>query len=48
MPGYSPCLPVRADMDCPEIGHQVIVTGSDPYRLDADDDGIGCDSYPPA
>ncbi len=43
MVGYSPCLPVVADLDCPEIGHPVTVTGSDPYRLDRDGDGIGCD-----
>ncbi|MET1133671.1 MAG: thermonuclease family protein, partial [Aeromicrobium sp.] len=43
MSGYSPCLPVVADLDCGEIGHPVTVTGSDPYRLDADGDGIGCD-----
>jgi hypothetical protein len=44
MSGYSPCLPIVADLDCGEIGHPVRVTGSDPYRLDADDDGIGCDT----
>ncbi len=44
MDGYSPCLPIRADLDCGEIGHSVKVTGSDPYRLDADGDGVGCDS----
>lgn len=43
MSGYSPCLPIVGDLDCGEIGHPVTVTGSDPYRLDADGDGIGCD-----
>jgi len=43
MAGYSPCLPIRGDMNCPEIGHPVTVTGSDPYGLDRDRDGIGCD-----
>lgn len=43
MAGYSPCLPVVGDLDCGEIGHSVKVTGSDPYRLDRDGDGIGCD-----
>lgn len=43
MAGYSPCLPIVADLDCGEIGHPVRVTGSDPYRLDADGDGTGCD-----
>lgn len=44
MAGYTPCLPVVPDLDCGEIGHPVTVTGSDPYRLDADGDGVGCDS----
>ena len=43
MAGYSPCLPIVADLDCPDIGHPVTVTGSDPYRLDRDHDGTGCD-----
>ncbi|MFO6454386.1 MULTISPECIES: thermonuclease family protein [unclassified Aeromicrobium] len=43
MAGYSPCLPIVADLDCGEIGHPVRVTGSDPYRLDRDGDGTGCD-----
>jgi endonuclease YncB( thermonuclease family) len=44
MPGYSPCLPIVDDLDCGDIGHPVTVTGTDPYRLDADGDGIGCDA----
>ena len=44
MTGYSPCLPVVGDLDCGDIDGPVRVTGSDPYRLDADGDGIGCDS----
>lgn len=44
MAGYSPCLPVVADLDCADINGPVIVTGSDPYRLDRDKDGIGCES----
>lgn len=43
-PGYSPCLPAVHDLDCSDIGHPVQVTGSDPYRLDSDGDGIGCES----
>jgi hypothetical protein len=41
--GYSPCLPVVADLNCPDIGHTVKVTGVDQYQLDRDRDGIGCD-----
>jgi endonuclease YncB( thermonuclease family) len=43
---YSPCLPVVADLDCGEISDSkkpIRVLGSDPYRLDADDDGWGCE-----
>jgi hypothetical protein len=46
-PGYSPCLPRVADLNCGDIPASkkpVRVTGSDPYRLDADGDGYGCDS----
>ncbi len=44
MPGYSPCLPIVDDLDCGDIGRPVKVTGDDPYRLDRDKDGTGCDS----
>lgn len=45
-PNYSPCVPnVSYDLDCPDIGFRVTVVGSDPYRLDGDHDGYGCDSY---
>jgi hypothetical protein len=46
-PGYSPCLPRVSDLDCSEIPSDkkpVRVTGTDPYRLDADHNGIGCQS----
>lgn len=50
-PGYSPCLPPASDYDCssgtgdgPEYTGYVTVTGSDPYGLDADGDGAGCES----
>lgn len=50
-PGYDPCLAPASDYDCaggsgngPEyVEGPVRVTGSDPYRLDADHDGIGCE-----
>jgi hypothetical protein len=46
-PGYSPCLPVVGDLDCADIpAHKkpVTVTGGDRYRLDADNDGVGCET----
>lgn len=43
-PGYSPCLPAVGDLDCADVSGPVRVLGDDPYRLDADGDGIGCDS----
>lgn len=49
-PGYSPCLPPASDYDCaggtgdgPAYTGFVRVTGSDPYGLDADGDGFGCE-----
>jgi hypothetical protein len=45
-PGYSPCLPRVADLNCGDIPASkkpVRVTGEDPYRLDGDGDGWGCD-----
>jgi hypothetical protein len=45
-PGYSPCLPRAADLNCADIPaskRPVRVTGSDPYRLDGDGDGVACE-----
>ena len=45
-PGYSPCLPRVADLNCsdiPESKKPVRVTGDDPYRLDGDGDGWACE-----
>jgi endonuclease YncB( thermonuclease family) len=33
------------DLDCKDIGHRVTITGPDYHRLDADGDGIGCESW---
>jgi hypothetical protein len=46
-PGYTPCLPVVDDLDCADIDDSlkpIHVTGDDPYRLDGDYDGFGCES----
>ena len=50
-PGYSPCLAPASDYDCaggsgngPKYVYGVErVTGADPYDLDADGDGYGCE-----
>ncbi len=50
-PGYSPCLPPASDYDCaggsgngPQYAYgPVEVSGSDPYDLDRDGDGTGCE-----
>ena len=44
---HSPCLPRVSVLNCDQIPADkkpVRVTGSDPYRLDADHNGIGCQS----
>jgi hypothetical protein len=46
-PGYSPCLPVTHDLNCSDLSASqspVTVSGDDPYGLDRDGDGTGCDS----
>jgi hypothetical protein len=45
-PGYSPCLPITGDLNCsdiPDSKKPIHVTGSDPYNLDSDGDGLGCE-----
>jgi len=49
--GYDPCIPPGGDVDCAGgsgdgpryVEGPVEVTGSDPYDLDRDGDGVGCD-----
>jgi endonuclease YncB( thermonuclease family) len=44
-PGYSPCVPLYPpDVDCGDVNGPIRVTGPDPHRLDADHDGVGCES----
>jgi micrococcal nuclease len=44
---YRPCLPIVGDLDCPDVRAMglapVRVIGPDDYRLDRDNDGIGCE-----
>ena len=46
-PNYTKCLPVVGDLDCADVRAMgkapVQVIGSDPYRLDGDNDGLGCE-----
>jgi micrococcal nuclease len=43
-PSYRPCIPTDRDYDCGELSDgPYTVTGDDPYRLDADGNGIGCE-----
>ncbi len=44
---YSPCVIEAEDRDCADIGFKVALTGyADPYDLDRDGDGFGCETYP--
>ena len=51
-PGYTPCLPPASDYDCASgkgdgpkyVDGPIEVTGSDPYGLDGNNDGVGCES----
>jgi micrococcal nuclease len=50
--GYDPCLPPGPDVDCAGgsgdgpryVEGPVYVRGDDPYGLDSDGDGVGCES----
>jgi endonuclease YncB( thermonuclease family) len=44
-PGYRPCIPpYPPDLNCADLNGPINVTGSDPHGLDADGDGIACES----
>jgi endonuclease YncB( thermonuclease family) len=41
------CLPIVDDLDCGDIADElkpIRVTGDDPYRLDGEGDGLGCEA----
>ena len=50
-PNYSPCVPIDTDVDCAGgkgngpsyVAGPVWVVGSDPYGLDRNRDGVGCE-----
>ena len=46
-PSYTPCLPMVGDLDCADVRDMgkapVSVKGPDEYRLDGDNDGLGCE-----
>lgn len=43
--GYTPCIPpYPPDLDCADVDGPIYVTGSDPHGLDADHDGVACES----
>jgi micrococcal nuclease len=42
-PSYTPCVPTGRDYDCGELSGPYTVRGPDEYRLDGDNDGVGCE-----
>lgn len=48
-PSYSPCVPAGSAVTCEDLGYPVALLGrSDPYGLDTDGDGMGCENGQPA
>ena len=51
-PNYTPCVPIDRDVDCAGgkgngpsyVAGPVRVIKDDPYRLDGDHDGVGCEN----
>lgn len=44
-PGYDPCVPpYPPDVNCDDVNGPITVTGNDPHGLDADGDGVACES----
>ena len=47
-PSYSPCVPVDDRVTCDNLGYPVALLGrADPYGLDTDKDGMGCEADQP-
>jgi hypothetical protein len=44
-PNYEPCIPIAPDLSCSDIQEKVRIIGDDPYGLDRDGDGFGCEIY---
>jgi hypothetical protein len=44
-PNYEPCIPIAPDLSCSDIQMRVQIIGDDPYGLDRDGDGFGCEIY---
>lgn len=43
--GYNPCIPsYPPDVNCEDVDGPIRVSGADPHGLDADGDGIACES----
>jgi micrococcal nuclease len=43
--GYSPCIPpYPPDVNCEDVDGPIRVSGADPHGLDADGDGVACES----
>ena len=43
--GYQPCIPpYPPDVNCEDVDGPIRVSGSDPHGLDADGDGVACES----
>ena len=44
-PAYEPCLPVESDLNCSDVQGPITVKDPavDPYGLDGDNDGLGCE-----
>ncbi|WP_300009096.1 hypothetical protein [Pseudonocardia sp.] len=42
-PSYTPCVPDGPDLNCGDLDGPYTVTGPDTFRLDSNDDGIGCE-----